>query len=112
MDKLLYYTGISLGVGVTAIIAFLFGVPYFKDPLVLKYKKDSEKMKKVLESTNLKSLVFTTCWAGTISPIQMFLMSMIEILYLNFMSRVKFHREVFKFNDGGQSALDWGFEMP
>ena len=44
--------------------------------------------------------------------IQMFLMCMVEIFYLNFYTRVKFHREVFKFKDGGQSALDWGFEMP
>ena len=101
MDNLLYYTGIGLAVGAMGGIGFLFGVPYFKDPLVLHYKKDSSKMKKVLDNSNLKSLAFTTCWAGTISPIQMFLMSMIEIFYLNFMSRVKFHREVFKFNDGG-----------
>ena len=43
MDNLLYYTGIGLAVGAIGGISFLFGVPYFKDPLVLHYKNDSNK---------------------------------------------------------------------
>ena len=103
MDDLgiLHYTGIGLGLTVATLIAFFFGVPYVKDPLILTYKKDSAKLNKILDNTNLRNLVFTTCYAGTICPIQMFLMCMVEIFYLNFLTRVKFHREVFKFKDGG-----------
>lgn len=35
-----------------------------------------------------------------------------EWIYHNFYKQVEFHREVFKFDDGGQVAMDWAFEMP
>lgn len=112
MGKFLYYAGITMGVGALTVFGYIFGVPRVKDPLILTFKEDSKIMNKLLKNTKLGSMVFTTCIAGTVSQIQMFLMCMIEIFYLTFYKPVKFHREVFKFKDGGQSALDWGYEMP
>ena len=42
----------------------------------------------------------------------MCMMIMIEQVYLKFCTQVKLHREIFKFKDGGQTAMDWAFEMP
>jgi len=42
----------------------------------------------------------------------MCLMVIIEKCYHAFQTQVLFHREIFKFQDGGQSAMDWGFSMP
>jgi len=67
MERLLYYTGIGLGIGAVSAIVFLFGVPRIKDPLVLTYKKDSRILNKILDNTNLRNLTFTTCYAGTVS---------------------------------------------
>jgi len=46
-------------------------------------------------------LSFNTCLAGTSSFIQSFMMLLIEKIYHKFYTQVKFHREIFKFNDGG-----------
>lgn len=43
---------------------------------------------------------------------QMPLMIFVEKAYHIFCTQVTFHREIFKFNDGGQIALDWAFCMP
>ena len=44
---------------------------------------------------------FNTCIAGTYSTVQMLTMLMIELVYHKFYTQVKFHREIFKFKDGG-----------
>lgn len=40
------------------------------------------------------------------------LMLVVEKAYHFFCTQVTFHREIFKFKDGGQCALDWAFNMP
>jgi len=112
MEKILYYSGIGVATCAISTILYLFGVPKVVDPLQLTYKKDSKLMNKVLENTNLRNLSFTTCYAGTVSAIQMILMETIELFYLKTHTHVPFHREILKFKDGGQAAMDWGFEMP
>ena len=78
----------------------------------MTYKKDSLLMNKVIKNTNLSTIEFKTCIAGTFTHIQMFCMLMIEWIYHQFYTQVKFHREIFRFKDGGQIAMDWAFEMP
>jgi len=39
-------------------------------------------------------------------------MVFLEQFYHKFYTQAVFHREVFKFTDGGQCALDWAFTMP
>jgi hypothetical protein len=44
---------------------------------------------------------FNTCIAGTYSVVQMLTMLIVEKVYHVFFTQVKFHREIFKFKDGG-----------
>ena len=66
-DKLLHFTGASIGLTIGISSLFLFGVPRFKDPLILTYKKNSKIINKILDNTDLKNMTFTTCWAGTVT---------------------------------------------
>ena len=106
----LYGTIFSI-VGASTIY-YLFGVRKVSDKLSLTFKKDSVLLLKVLKETNLETMEFKTCLAGTISTVQMLTMLIVEYVYHTFYQQVKFHREIFKFKDGGQAAMDWAFEMP
>ena len=87
-------------------------MPRVSDKLKLHYKKDSDLVQKILAKTELGSLTFKTCIAGTINTVQMLTMLVVELVYHKVYKQVKFHREIFKFKDGGQIAMDWAFDMP
>lgn len=57
-------------------------------------------------------MAFRTSLAGQLQKVQMPMMPFVEMAYHTFCTQVVFHREIFKFNDGGQCALDWAFSMP
>lgn len=64
----------AIVVGVAFTIYQVFSVPRVADKLVLTYKSDSKKMKDILKETNLESMTFTTCLAGSVQKLQMPLM--------------------------------------
>jgi len=102
-----------MGIGTTvSLIYYLFGVPKVRDKLQLHYKQESEVVQRIIDGSNLKNSEFVTSFAGSISYCQMCCMVMIEKLYHALYTQVSFHREIFKFQDGGQCAMDWGFSMP
>ena len=82
-------------------IYYIFGVPRVSSKLNLYYKKDSEVVAKILANTDLGSLTFKTCIAGTVNTVQMITMLVVELVYHKLYKQVKFHREIFKFKDGG-----------
>jgi hypothetical protein len=92
---------ISMVVAAFGAIYYLFGVPRVSSKLNLYYKKDSEIVSKILTNTDLGSLTFKTCIAGTVNTIQMITMLVVELVYHKLYKQVKFHREIFKFKDGG-----------
>jgi phage-related holin len=92
---------IAIAGGVIASIYYLFGVPRVSDRVNLIYKKDSELARRILANTELGNLTFKTCLAGTINTVQMITMLFVELVYHKLYKQVKFHREIFKFKDGG-----------
>jgi len=67
VEKMVHFTGASLGFIIALCIWYIFGVPRFKDPLILTYKKNSKIINKILGNTELKNMCFKTCWAGTVT---------------------------------------------
>lgn len=57
-------------------------------------------------------MVFTTCVGGTFSNVQSILMLIIEAYYHAMYPKIPLYREVFKYDDGGQSAMDWAYAEP
>lgn len=72
---------ISLASAAIGAIYYLFGVPKVVDKLQLHYKKDSNLVSKILEKTDLGSLEFKTCLAGTVNTVQMITMLIVELVY-------------------------------
>lgn len=95
-----------------SIVYYVFGVPRYVDKLNIYFKEDSKLFQKVLKESKLGSMQFMTCLAGTFSKCQMLTMLVVELVYHKLYTQVKLHREIFKFKDGGQAAMDWAFEMP
>jgi phage-related holin len=58
-------------------------------------------MRKVVAASDLGKMTFKTCLAGTIHKVQMLTMLIVELVYHKCYKQVKFHREIFKFKDGG-----------
>ena len=66
----------------------------------------------IFKKTKLQSMSFTTCLGGTYALVQMVGMIMVEKCYHWFYRQVPLHREIMRFKDGGQAAMEWAYTLP
>ena len=96
----------------SVLIYIILGVPLFKDPLRVTFKKDSRHAQDIIEKTRLSTMVFTTCLAGTFPYFQMVGMLILEAFYHATYPAIPLHREIIKYRDGGEAAIDWAYAVP
>ena len=91
-------------IGFAALGSFLFyslRVPIYEDKIQLTYNTNSSVLSRVIKKSKLEQLTFRPCLAATYYPLQIGLMFVVELFYKMTKTQVKYHREIFKFKDGG-----------